>query len=202
MVALVGCLVALLVFPFITVPSIIYGISGYVLLPLGFFLILFTGRPSGIQASLIAFRLIPIFLIIVIPILLYFYVWEPLGWIFFAWMLIYFLSRFYTGVHKKEVTMIHAWKEFAAFTEQNVQGYIRNNYKIIAIIAVLTIISILAGYLLGGLTGLRIGIFAAILNWWLTPYARETLVEIKSGRDKGTETQEKLKELKNKQVKS
>lgn len=189
MVVLVGCLVALLVFPFITVPSIIYGISGFVLLPLGFFLILFTGRPSGIRASLIALKLTPIFLIIVVPIILYFYAWEPLNWIFFAWMLIYFLSRFYTGVHKKDVAMIHAWKEFATFTEQNVQRQIRNNYKIIAIIAVVTIISILGGYLLGGLTGLRIGIFAAILNWFLTPYARETFVEIKSWDNKRTERQ-------------
>jgi len=180
MIALIGCLVALVVFPFITVPSITYGISGYLLLPVGFFLILFVGKPSRIQDSLLALKLTPIFLIVLVPIVLYFYVWEPLSWIFFAWMLIYFLSRFYTGVHKKEVAMIHAWKEFAAFTEQNVQGHIRNNYKIIAIIAIVTITSILGGYLLGGLTGLRIGIFAAILNWFLTPYARETIKEFKN----------------------
>ena len=94
-------------------------------------------------------------------------------------MLIYYLSRFYTGVHKKDVMMIRAWEEFITFTEQNVKGHIRNNYKIIAIIAVLTIASVLVGYFLGGLTGLRIGMFIAILNWWLTPYARETIREIR-----------------------
>lgn len=140
-------------------------------------LILFTGKPSGIQVSLLALKLTPIFLIVILPIIFYFYVWEPLSWIFFAWMLIYFLSRLYTGVHKKELATIEAWKGLASFTKKNVNTYIRNNPIIIAIIIVLTVVSILGGYLIGGLAGLRIGIFLAILIWWLTPYARETIKE-------------------------
>ena len=120
---------------------------------------LFTGKPSGIQVSLLALKLTPIFLIVALPVIFYFYVWELLGWIFFAWMLIYFLSRLYSGVHKKEKAMTEAWKEFASFTKQNVNTYVKNNPIIIAIITTLTIISILGGSLIGGLTGLRIGIF-------------------------------------------
>ncbi len=177
-----GCFV--IVIPFVTLPSIIYGICPYILLPVSFFLMLFKGKPSGIQVSLLALKLTPIFLIVALPIIFYFYVGEPLGWIFFAWMLIYFLSRLYSGVHKKELAMTEAWKEFASFTKQNVNTYVKSNPIIIAIIMGLTIISILGGSLIGGLTGLRIGIFLAVLIWWLTPYARETIKEIKSGGKK------------------
>ncbi len=170
-----GCFIALLVIPFVTIPSIIYGLSAYILLPVSFLLLLFTGRPSRIQVFLFAVKLTPVFLIVALPIIFYFYVWESLGWIFFAWMLIYFLSRLYTGVHKKELAMIAAWKELASFTKQNVNTYVKSNPIIIAIVIALTIISILTGYFLGGLTGLRTGAFLAILIWWLTPYARETI---------------------------
>lgn len=179
-----GCIVALFAFPFVTIPSIIYGISAYILLPLSFLLLLFTGKPSGIQVSLLSLKLTPIFLIVMLPILFYFYVWEPLAWIFFAWMLIYFLSRFYTGVHKKDLDMIEAWKELDSITKRGVNTYVRNNPIIIAIIIILTLISILGGYLIGGTEGLRVGLFLAILCWWLTPYARETIVEMKSWKDK------------------
>jgi len=57
---------------------------------------------SGIRAFVIADKLSPIFLILGVPLILYFYVWEPLGWAFFAWMVIYFLSRMHTGVHKRD----------------------------------------------------------------------------------------------------
>ena len=155
-----------------------YGICPYVLSPVSFLLILFTGKPSVIEVSLLAVKLTPIFLIVVLPIIFYLYVWEPLSWIFFAWMLIYFLSRLYTGVHKQELATTKAWKELASLAKQNVNTYIRNNPVIIAIIIVLTIVSIIGSYLIGGLNGLYFGIFLAILIWWLTPYARETIREI------------------------
>lgn len=177
---LLGCLGLLVAFLLVTIPSIIYGISGYILLPVGCFLVLFMGSFSSIRASLIAFKLSTVFLIIVVPVILYFYVWEFAGWIFFFWMIIYFILRIYSGVHKKEVIMIQAWREFASFTEKNPYKYIRNHPKVIAISIVLSIISITVGYLIGGSVGLRIGIIVAILNWWLTPYTREAIVEIRS----------------------
>ena len=109
-----GCLVALFTFLFITVPSIFYGISGYILLPVGFFLSLFMGRPSVYRATLIASKLIPIFLILGLPVIFYFYLWKPLAWIFFAWMIIYFISRRFTGAHEKEVQLRQGWKEAEA----------------------------------------------------------------------------------------
>lgn len=84
--------------------------------------------------------------------------------------------------------MIQAWKELASYTEQNMHRYVRNHPLIIVIIIALSIISIVLGYLLGGLVGLRIGIIVAILNWWLTPYARQTIVEIRSSADKEKNT--------------
>jgi len=124
-----GCLAALFAFPFITVPSIFYGISGYILLPVGFFLSLFVGRPSAFRASLIASKLIPIFLILGIPLILYFYTWAPLGWIFFAWMIIYFISRRFTGAHEKEVQLRQGWKEAEAI-EQKMKERLKAEKKI------------------------------------------------------------------------
>lgn len=106
-----GCLIAIVAFPFVTIPSIIYGISAYILLPVGFLFSIFTGKVSGIRAGVIADKLSPIFLILGVPLILYFYVWEPLGWIFFAWMVIYFLSRIYSGVHKRDARIHEGWRE-------------------------------------------------------------------------------------------
>ena len=113
-----GCLTALFVFPFVTIPSIIYGMSGYILLPIGFFLSIFTGKVSSIRAAVIADKLSPVFLILGVPLILYFYAWEPLGWIFFAWMVIYFLSRIYTGVHKRDAKMHQGWREAETMMEE------------------------------------------------------------------------------------
>ncbi len=113
-----GWIVVLFGFPFITVPSIVYGISAYILLPIGFFLSLFTGKLPEFRASLIAAKLIPTFLLLVVPLILYFYVWEPLGLAFFVWMVIYFLSRIYSGVHKREARIHEGWKEAKAIMEK------------------------------------------------------------------------------------
>jgi len=113
-----GCFAVLFVFPFITIPSIFYALSGYILLPIGFLLCLFTGKPSAIRASLIASKLIPVFLVLGIPLILYFYTWAPLGWIFFAWMMIYFISRRFTGAHTKEVQLRQGWKEAEAIEQK------------------------------------------------------------------------------------
>ena len=118
MVALVGCLVALFTFPFITVPSLIYVISGFILMPVGFILSIFTGKVSGVRAWVIADKLSPIFLILGVPLIFYFYVWEPLGWAFFAWMILYFLSRIYTGVHKRDAKIHEGWREKEAIVEK------------------------------------------------------------------------------------
>ena len=104
-------LLLLLLFPFITIPSLIYGISGYILLPVGLLLRLLTGKPSGIRASIIAIKLNPIFLLFGVPLIFYFYVWKPLAWIFFAWMTIYFVSRRFTGASQKKTQIMQGWEE-------------------------------------------------------------------------------------------
>ncbi len=103
---------------FITIPSIILSISHFVLLPIGWFLSIFTGRPSGIRANLITLKLSPIFLILVIPAIFYFYVWAPLCWIFFAWMVIYYISRRWSGVSQQEKQMAGGWKQADAILRE------------------------------------------------------------------------------------
>jgi hypothetical protein len=115
-----GCLTALFVFPFITVPSIVYSVSAWIWVILFLPIRLVTGRSFAIRIfAPVLYRLIlPTFLIVGVPLILYLYVWKPLGWIFFAWMIIYFISRRFTGVHEFETLSIKGWKEFDAFEQK------------------------------------------------------------------------------------
>jgi hypothetical protein len=64
---------------------------------------------SGMRAAILSDKicvkfLTPICLLVVLPVIFYLYVWAPLAWIFFGWMLLYFILRRVTGVseeHKK-----------------------------------------------------------------------------------------------------
>ena len=115
-----GCLAAPFTFIFITVPSIIYSVSAWIWVILFLPIRLFTGRSFAIRifAPILYKFILPMFLIIGVPLILYFYAWKPAGWIFFAWMIIYFISRRFTGAHEKEVQLTQAWKEFDAFEQK------------------------------------------------------------------------------------
>jgi hypothetical protein len=67
---------------------------------------------------------------------------------------------------------------------QKIHKYKKKHPRFIAISIAVTIISLVVGYLFGGLVGLLIGIIVAVLNWWLTPHAMETITEITSWGDK------------------
>lgn len=101
----------LLIIIFITIPSIILSISHFVLMPIGWFLSLFTGKPSALRAHFITLKLSPIFLVLIVPAILYFYVWVPLCWIFFAWMVIYYVSRRWTGAVQRDREMEEVLKK-------------------------------------------------------------------------------------------
>lgn len=74
---------------------------------------------------------------------------------------------------------------------QKIHKYIINHPIFIVISIVLTIISLSVGYLLDdALVGLLIGIILAILNLWLTPRVKETIVEITHLGDTGKVAQE------------
>lgn len=98
-------------FIFITIPSIILNISHFVLLPIGWFLSLFTSKPSALRAHFITLKLSPIFLVLVVPAIFYFYVWVPLCWIFFTWMVIYYISRRWTGAVQRDRQMEEVLKK-------------------------------------------------------------------------------------------
>jgi len=118
--ALMGLKIALIVIPFVTIPSVIYGVSHFllmgILLPVGFLLSFLKGRllyrKAILYADIIAVKLSPLFLILFIPIILYIYVWQIGGWIFFGWMIIYFISRKYSRVSIKHEQLTKTHKDF------------------------------------------------------------------------------------------
>jgi len=171
-------LILVLLFFLVTVPSLIYGISSFILTPVGWLIRLFIGRPIfSYKAGVIALKMSTVFLLIIVPTILYFYVWEPLGWIFFSWIALYFLIRIYSGVHERERTIINAWKEFDVFINKYRRTYTKYNLPIAFITIILTIASPALGYFIGGNAGLLTGIVIAIIIWVLSPFARETIIE-------------------------
>ncbi len=112
-----GCVVSI---PFVTIPSIVYSIAYFILIiplyPIGFLFNIFMGKPSHKRAlrlaDAISVKILPIVLIIVLPVIFYFYVWVPLAWIFFAWMIIYFITRKYSGVSEKHARLTETYKEW------------------------------------------------------------------------------------------
>ncbi len=110
---------------FITIPSNILNISHFVLLPIGWLLSVFTGRPSGLRAHFITLKLSPIFLVLVVPAIFYFYVWVPLCWTFFTWMVIYYISRRWTGAVQRDRLMEELLREMDA-TERRIKDFERD----------------------------------------------------------------------------
>jgi len=131
-----GWLIALFTFLFVTAPSFLYSVSVWIFLPIGLFLRLFIGRSFIIRTwpSVLYKLILPIFLILGVPLIFYLYVWEPLGWIFFAWMIIYFIGRRWSGIHEWESAYIKStrWadldeKEKGKEADALVQKYKRKN---------------------------------------------------------------------------
>ena len=100
----------LLVFPFVTLPSLIYSILTWLLLPVGILFSLATGRYSGYRAGLFVWVLKPLLLIVGIPALLYFNDRTLVGLVFSIWMIIYFLSRRFSGTHQFEMQALKGLK--------------------------------------------------------------------------------------------
>lgn len=78
----------------------------------------------------------------------------------------------------------------ASLSAQKAHKYTKRHPRFIAVSIALTVVALVLGYLLGGFVGLLIGMIVAILNWWLTPYTMETVVEITSWGDKRRGMQE------------
>jgi|GEM_PF-3908704 len=109
-----GCFQAIILFPFITLPSLLYGIVHGILV----FLVSLPIRPftGGDRAAFLSDAicikfLTPVSLLIVLPIVFYLYVWTPLAWVFFGWMLLYFVLRKYSGVSKQHAQIDQSFKE-------------------------------------------------------------------------------------------
>jgi len=171
-------LILLMAFFLVTVPSLIYGISGWLLIPVGWLVRLFIGRPAfSYKAGVIVLKLSTISLLLVVPAILYLYVWEPLGIIFFCWMGFYLLIRIYSGVHERERTAFEALKQLDALERKYENTYTKYNPGITIVTIVLNVAVPVAGYYLGGEKGLWIGIAISAVVWILSPFARETVIE-------------------------
>jgi hypothetical protein len=83
---------------FIMIPSFIYMAGAWIFFPVGLG-VRFFSRSFAIRyyPSLLFHILLPLFLIYELPYMLYVFVSKPAGWLFFAWMLIYFITRRFSG---------------------------------------------------------------------------------------------------------
>ena len=169
---------ALGVFIFVTVPSVIYGLSAWVLIPIGLLSRQFMVRPTRTKMGLVILKFPTVFLLIILPVILYLYVWEPLGWIFFGWMALYFLSRFYSGAHKRELLVRAGAKGLEDLEERYKRTYVKNNIIVSVIIIVLSAISLVVGYKIGGSVGLWIGVGFCILVLLISPLKESTVENI------------------------
>ncbi len=162
----------------ITIPSLIYGISAWLLIPLAWLLRLIIQRTVlSYSAGIYSLKMSTIVVLFIIPAIFYFWVWEPLGWIIFTWMGLYLLLRIYTGVHQKGKRSIEAWIQLESLEKKGKNTYIKYNPIVTIVTLVLTVTALLAGYYIGGENGLLIGALFSIVIWCLSPYARETIVE-------------------------
>jgi len=140
-------LVRVILFFLITVPSLIYGITPHLLLPVGWIIRLFIGRPVlSYTTGVIVLKLSTIFLLLIVPTVLYLYIWEPLGWAFFIWIGLYLLSRIFSGEHEKERVIIEAAKHLDALEEKYKHTYIKYNPIVTIITMFLSSASLVAGY--------------------------------------------------------
>jgi len=161
-----------------TLPSIVYGITPYFLLPLGWLIRFFVGRPIlSYKAGIIALKLSTVVLLVVVPSVLYIYVWKPLGWAFFAWMGLYLIIRLYSETHAKESDAIDAWKHLDALVAKHERTYTKFNPVLTIITVVLSIAAPILGYYLGKEQGLWFGVAVSAIIWCISPFARETIVE-------------------------
>lgn len=174
--ALFSVFILLIGFLLVTVPSILYGLSAWILIPVGILARHFMPRPTRTKAMLITLKFTTIFLLFIMPVILYLYVWSPLGWIFFSWMALYFLSRFYSGAHKKELMIREGARDLEAFEERYKRTYVKNNLIVTLIIILLSATSLVVGYQLGGIRGLWIGVGISTVLLLVSPL-KETTVE-------------------------
>ena len=141
---IIQILVFIISFFLITVPSLIYGISAWLLIPLAWLLRLLAQRPVfSNKAGIYSLKISTIFLLLVVPAIFYLFVWVPLGWIFFAWMGLYLLLRKYSGVHEKEKSAIEAWKHLDSLEQKFKRTYIKFNPVVTIITLLLTITALL-----------------------------------------------------------
>ena len=171
--------IIILKFIFELIPSLIYGISAWVLTPVGLLSGLFMRRPNPYKKALFTFKFSTAFLIIILPVILYLFIWKPLGLIFMFWMVVYFVIRLFSGAHEKEQMIREGIKGMSAITEKYKPFYIKNNLTISVIIILLSIIPLIIGYFVGAENGLLIGGIIAVCILVIGQYQYEVRLKDK-----------------------
>jgi len=161
----------------VSIPSHIYGISGWLSVPVAYLFRLFIDKPNITRVGIIAFKIRTIFVLLIIPLILYLYVWEPAGWIFFVWMTSYLLLRIYSGAHQQGLAWTQKWERMDAFLEQKKGYHIKYNPFITLVTIILNVATLLLGYQFGGIKGLYIGLAFCILIWLLSPFMKEIVLK-------------------------
>ncbi len=172
----VKCFQYVFLFFFVIIPSLIYTIVSWLFIPLGWLILLVIGsRPVfSYKAAMIAYKLSTIFVLLIIPALLFIFTWKPLGIIIFFWFVIYLSIRIYSGVDEREKIVIDAVKHLESLEFRS--ATVRYNKVIFPIMVLLSIASPLVGYYLGNNKGLWIGVAISAVAWILSSYAKEIVV--------------------------
>ena len=71
--------------------------------------------------------------------------------------------------------MRKAAEDLESLIERNKRTYVKNNLIVTFIIIILSAIALIAGYRLGGITGLWIGLGIAILTLLISPLKEKTI---------------------------
>jgi antitoxin HicB len=178
-IAIFGIAAAIL---FVSIPSHIYGISGFLLTPIILLSQMFVDRPNPAKVALIAVKVRTIFVLFIIPVLLFLYVWPPSGWIFFIWFATYLVTRRTSDVHRNSLSWNRRWGMMASSFDKY-KGYtVTFNPFVLLITIVFTAAGLLSGYYFAGITGLWLGVIFAVLVWLLNPFLKNIVID-KSGNE-------------------
>jgi hypothetical protein len=90
-------------------------------------------------------------------------------------MAIYFISRFYTGAHEKELFIRKGTKGLEELEEKHKRTYEKNNIFVSLTIIILSAISLVIGYKIGDIKGLWIGVGISILILLISPLKESTI---------------------------
>lgn len=154
----------------ITLPSVVYGVIPYFLMPVAWFVCLLIHRPVfSLTAGIIALKLSTVVLLVIIPSVLYYFDNKTLALIYFSWIGVYLLIRIYSGVHAREVVFIKNWKQLDAY------GLTQTKYNSVVTIVmlVLTALPLVFGDYFNSKGLFWVIVMLAAIAWCISPFEKK-----------------------------